>query len=85
MGWQRLVGQPLTLIVLGFYVMATLALLGLGFSPVLGQPTLLLALAPLLVGLLGRFILDILARRSDPRREKAPPPNKPPSGRKSPF
>lgn len=68
MGWKRFVGRPVTVIILGFYVMASLLLLGLGFSPKLGQPTLLLAFAPLATALLGRIILDILAAR------KAPPP-----------
>jgi len=61
MGWQRIVGQPLKLIILGFYVMATLMLLGLGFSNAMGPPTLLLAFAPLATALVGRIILDIVA------------------------
>ena len=71
MGWKRFVGRPVTVIILGFYVMASLMLLGLGFSPKLGQPTLLLAFAPLATALIGRIILDILGAR------KAPPPPMP--------
>lgn len=72
MGWQKLVGQPLSLIVIGFYVMATLALLGLGFSRVLGGPTLLLAFAPLGAALVGRIILDLIAHAKRPKAKKNP-------------
>ena len=75
MGWQRLVRRPLSVIILGFYVMASLMLLGLGFSPKLGQPTLLLAFAPLATALLGRIILDIMAsRKAGPALKPAPSP-----------
>lgn len=75
MGWQRLVRRPLSVIILGFYVMASLMLLGLGFSPKLGQPTLLLAFAPLATALLGRIILDIMAsRKAGLANKPAPPP-----------
>jgi hypothetical protein len=70
-GWLRFVGQPLSLIILGFYVMATLALLGMGFSPKLSSPSLLLAFAPLATALIGRIILDIVAHR---KRVAAPTP-----------
>ena len=32
MGWKRLFGRPLRLILVGFYVMASLMLLGIGFT-----------------------------------------------------
>ncbi|MDP3494960.1 MAG: hypothetical protein Q8R82_17745 [Hyphomonadaceae bacterium] len=76
MGWQRLIGRPLSVIVLGFYVMATLMLLGLGFSPNMGQPTLLLAFAPLATALLGRIILDIIASRKSKPAAKPSAPTK---------
>lgn len=75
MGWKRFVGRPVTVIILGFYVMASLMLLGLGFSPKLGQPTLLLAFAPLATALFGRIILDIVALRKA-RLASKPPPRK---------
>lgn len=70
MGWKRFVGRPVTVIILGFYVMASLMLLGLGFAPQMGQPTLLLAFAPLATSLLGRIVLDIVAST----KKKAAPP-----------
>jgi hypothetical protein len=60
MGWKRFIGRPLRLIILGFYIMATLMLLGIGFSADMGQPTLLLGFAPLATALIGRIILDIV-------------------------
>ncbi|MEQ1608577.1 MAG: hypothetical protein ABL956_06370 [Hyphomonadaceae bacterium] len=70
MGWKRFVGRPVTVIILGFYVMASLMLLGLGFAPQLGQATLLLAFAPLATALLGRIVLDIVAST---KKKPAPP------------
>lgn len=70
MGWKRFVGRPVTVIILGFYVMASLVLLGLGFAPQLGQATLLLAFAPLATALLGRIVLDIVAST---KKKPAPP------------
>lgn len=78
MGWQRIVGQPLKLIVLGFYVMATLMLLGLGFSTAMAPPTLLLAFAPLATALVGRIILDIVTHA---RRKPMPTPDTAPTKR----
>ncbi len=74
-GWLRFVGQPLSLIILGFYVMATLALLGMAFAPNLSAPSLLLAFAPLATALIGRIILDIVAHR---KRVAAPKPTQQP-------
>jgi hypothetical protein len=68
-GWLRFVGQPLSLIILGVYVMATLLLLGIGFSPQLSSPSLLLAFAPLATALIGRIILDIVAHRRKPKAQ----------------
>lgn len=79
MGWQRIVGQPLKLIILGFYVMATLMLLGLGFSVAMGQPTLLLAFAPLATALIGRILLDIITharRKPMPTEADTAPPKR---------
>ncbi len=80
MGWKRLVGRPVTLMIFGFYMMATLLLLGVGFSQKMGQPTLLLAFAPMVVALIGRIILDIIAGRRKPKEiapAKTPAPAKP--------
>lgn len=84
MGWKRLVGRPVTLMIFGFYMMATLLLLGVGFSPKMGQPTLLLAFAPMVVALIGRIILDIIAgpkkpAASAPAKAASPAPAKPAS------
>lgn len=61
MGWKRFGGRPLTVIILGFYVLATMLLLGIAFSNAMGPPTLLLAFAPLATAFIGRIILDIVA------------------------
>lgn len=71
MGWKRFVGQPVTLMIFGLYVMATLALLGMAFAPSLSAPSLLLAFAPLATALIGRIVLDIIAHR---KRVAAPTP-----------
>lgn len=67
MGWKRLVGRPVTLMIFGLYVMATLLLIGMGFSQKMGSPTLLLAFAPMAVALVGRIILDIIGRGKKPK------------------
>lgn len=77
MGWKRLFGRPLRLILIGFYVMASLMLLGIGFSQKMGAPSLLLAFAPLATALVGRIILDIIAARKAPKPAPAMPPSPP--------
>jgi len=77
MGWKRLFGRPLRLILIGFYVMASLMLLGIGFSQKMGAPSLLLAFAPLATALIGRIILDIVAARKAPKPAPAMPPSPP--------
>ena len=77
MGWKRLFGRPLRLILVGFYVMASLMLLGIGFSQKMGAPSLLLAFAPLATALVGRIILDIIAARKAPKPKPAMPPSPP--------
>lgn len=77
MGWKRLFGRPLRLILIGFYVMASLMLLGIGFSQKMGAPSLLLAFAPLATALIGRIILDIIAARKAPKPAPAMPPSPP--------
>ena len=76
MGWKRLFGRPLRLILIGFYVMASLMLLGIGFSQKMGAPSLLLAFAPLATALIGRIILDIIAARKAPKPVIPPSPPK---------
>ena len=39
MGWKRLFGRPLRLILVGFYVMASLMLLAIGFTQKMGAPS----------------------------------------------
>lgn len=67
-GWKRLVGRPVTLMIFGGYVLATLLLMGIAFSPRMGLPSLILAFAPMAVALAGRIILDVMAGpgRADP-------------------
>lgn len=77
MGWKRLFGRPLRLILIGFYVMASLMLLGIGFSQKMGAPSLLLAFAPLATALVGRIILDIMAARKAPKPKPAMPASPP--------
>lgn len=77
MGWKRLFGRPLRLILVGFYVMASLMLLGIGFAPKMGAPSLLLAFAPLATALVGRIILDIIEARKAPKPKPALPPSPP--------
>lgn len=74
MGWKRFVGRPIRLIILGFYVMATFLLLGLGFSQRMSAPSLLLAFAPLATALAGRIILDIVTHARKPKAKAAPAP-----------
>lgn len=82
MGWKRFVGRPVTLVILGFYVMATLLLIGMGFSKKMSSASLLLAFAPLAAALVGRIILDIIAHRTKPKAEPvaAVPAGPPPKG-----
>lgn len=75
MGWKRLTGRPLRLILVGFYVMGSLMLLGIGFAQNMGAPSMLLAFAPLAVGLIGRVIIDVVQAR---KRSKAKPVTPPP-------
>ena len=77
MGWKRLFGRPLRLILIGFYVMASLMLLGIGFSQKMGAPSMLLAFAPLATALVGRIILDIIEARKAPKTKTALPPSPP--------
>jgi len=77
MGWKRLFGRPLRLILVGFYVMASLMLLGIGFTQKMGAPSLLLAFAPLATALVGRIILDIIAARKAPKAKPVMPPAPP--------
>ena len=77
MGWKRLFGRPLRLILIGFYVMASLMLLGIGFSQKMGAPSMLLAFAPLATALIGRIILDIIEARKAPKTKTALPPSPP--------
>lgn len=74
MGWKRLLGRPLKLILVGFYVMASLMLLGIGFAQQMGAPSMLLAFAPLAVALVGRIVLDIVDARKHPKAKAMPPP-----------
>lgn len=74
MGWKRLFGRPLKLILVGFYVMASLMLLGIGFAQQMGAPSMLLAFAPLAVALVGRIVLDIVDARKHPKAKAMPPP-----------
>ncbi len=75
MGWKRLFGRPLRLILVGFYVMASLMLLGIGFTQKMGAPSLLLAFAPLATALVGRIILDIIEARRAPQPKPVLPPS----------
>jgi hypothetical protein len=72
MGWKRFVGRPVTLVILGFYMLASLLLLGLSFSQKLGGASLLLAFAPLATALVGRIILDIVLHARKPKAEGTP-------------
>lgn len=78
MGWKRLVGRPLRLILVGVYVMGSLMLLGIGFVQAMGAPSMLLAFAPLATALIGRIILDVINARKQPKAKpvKAAPPPK---------
>lgn len=70
MGWKRLTGRPLRLIIVGFYVMGSLMLLGIGFARAMGAPSMLLAFVPLATALIGRVAIDVVQAR---RRPKAKP------------
>lgn len=74
MGWKRLAGRPLRLILVGFYVMASLMLLGIGFAQQMGAPSMLLAFAPLATGLVGRIIIDIVQHSRKPKAKPVMPP-----------
>jgi hypothetical protein len=74
MGWKRLTGRPLRLILVGFYVMGSLMLLGIGFAQNMGAPSMLLAFAPLAVGLVGRVIIDVVQARKRPKSRPVTPP-----------
>jgi hypothetical protein len=74
MGWKRLTGRPLRLILVGFYVMGSLMLLGIGFAQKMGAPSMLLAFAPLAVGLIGRVIIDLVQARKRPKAKPVTPP-----------
>jgi len=73
MGWKRLTGRPLRLIIVGFYVMGSLMLLGIGFVQTMGPPSMLLAFAPLATALIGRVIIDIVQARKRPKAKSAMP------------
>lgn len=77
MGWKRLFGRPMKLILSGFYVMASLMLLGIGFARDMGAPSMLLAFAPLAVALVGRIVLDVVEARKRPRAKPVLPPSPP--------
>ncbi len=74
MGWKRLLGRPLKLMLVGFYVMASLMLLGIGFAQQMGAPSMLLAFAPLAVALVGRIVLDVMEARKRPKPLPPAPP-----------
>lgn len=73
MGWKRLTGRPLRLILVGFYVMASLMLLGVGFAQTMGLPSMLLAFAPLGVALIGRIVIDIVQHSRKPKEKSKLP------------
>lgn len=77
MGWKRLTGQPLRLILAGFYVMASMMLLGIGFAQTMGAPSMLLAFAPLGVAFIGRIVIDIVQARKRPKEKPKLPPSPP--------
>lgn len=83
MGWLRLVGQPLTVIALGFYVMASLLLMGVGFSAKIGQPTLLLAFAPMATAFAGRIILEIIWKLAGKKKAEPKPESRKPASQRS--
>lgn len=62
--WLRILRQPVLLIMIGFYVMGALALIGFGFSTDLTRPSLLVAAGPLALAIVLRIAFSTGRRKT---------------------